>query len=89
MERQYRLDGASLDDDEDPDQHGTGQTEADDRRRGPTVGRTAEAGEEHQECRREHEYGRPEIVNNVVDAAQVAWDLGRHDRERHGHRSGC
>ena len=56
-------------------------TECDDRRRAPSVGRATQAREQHQAGGGEHQDSGSEVVDDVADPAEVARDLDRHHGE--------
>ena len=84
MERQHRLGRPPLDEAKTP----TSTTPATPRTmigaEPQRIGRAAEAREQHEARRGEHEDDGPEVVDDVVDAAQVARHLAGDDRERDG-----
>ena len=83
MQRQHRLRGPALDQDEYADQDNTGGPEDVDGRRAPAVGRAAQAGEQDEGRRGQREHGRAEIVDDVVHPAEVTGHLSGDHGERH------
>ena len=77
---QHRFCRTPLHKGEDNDEHRTSYAKGDDRDRGPPVRRATEACEEHEAGRGENENGRPEIVDDMVDSAQVARNLAGDNR---------
>ena len=88
LERENRLGGPMLDEDEAPKGQGGDGTEADDEAGVPGVGRAAEGGQQHQGGEADAEQNGPEVVDAVLRALADAGQRDREDRSKASTPSG-
>ena len=82
MQRQNGFNGPPFRQGEHADQDDARDAEADDRCRGPSIRGAAKTREEHETGRGQDQDDGPEVVDDVVDPAEMARDLAPDHEER-------